>query len=146
MVDLPAPIMPTSTTERFPSAATMAASWGALAMAGKMVSDIKNTCKISERQGIAEVCRIPVTYTTPSASVASTSCSLYPDRVTAPGGTNRPISPPSSLIMPSLFRFLTVVAVIVGVVYGVIFALANFVNPKPRDMTVTIQPDKFLKK
>lgn len=48
--------------------------------------------------------------------------------------------------MPSLFRFLTVVAVIVGVVYGVIFALANFVNPKPREMTVTIPPDKFQKK
>jgi hypothetical protein len=48
--------------------------------------------------------------------------------------------------MPSLFRFLTVVGVIAGIVYGVIFALANFVNPKPREMTVTIQPDKFLKK
>jgi hypothetical protein len=24
--------------------------------------------------------------------------------------------------------------------------LANFVNPKPREMTVTIPPDKFLKK
>ena len=48
--------------------------------------------------------------------------------------------------MPSLFRFLLAVAVIVGVVYGAIFALANFVNPKPREMTVTIPPDKFLKK
>jgi hypothetical protein len=48
--------------------------------------------------------------------------------------------------MPSLFRFLTVLAVIVGIVYGVIFALANFVHPKPREMTVTIPPDKFLKK
>ena len=48
--------------------------------------------------------------------------------------------------MPSLFRFLTVVAVIGGVIYGAIFALANFVNPRPRDMTVTVQPDKFLKK
>ncbi len=48
--------------------------------------------------------------------------------------------------MPSLFRFLTVVAVIVGVVYGAIFALANFVNPKPREMTVTIPPDKVQKK
>jgi hypothetical protein len=48
--------------------------------------------------------------------------------------------------MPSLFRFLTVVAVIVGVIYGVLFALANFVNPQPREMTQTIQPDKFLKK
>jgi hypothetical protein len=48
--------------------------------------------------------------------------------------------------MPSLFRFLTVVAVIVGVAYGAMFALANFVTPKPREMTLTIQPDKFLKK
>ena len=48
--------------------------------------------------------------------------------------------------MPSLFRFLTAVAVIVGIVYGAIFALANFVTPKSREMTVTIPPDKFLKK
>jgi hypothetical protein len=48
--------------------------------------------------------------------------------------------------MPSLLRFLTVVAVICGVIYGAIFALANFVNPKPREMTVTIPADKFLKK
>jgi xanthosine utilization system XapX-like protein len=48
--------------------------------------------------------------------------------------------------MPSLFRFLTVLAVIAGLLYGVIFALANFVNPKPREMTVTIPSDRFLKK
>jgi hypothetical protein len=48
--------------------------------------------------------------------------------------------------MPSLFRFLTVVAVIAGVIYGAIFALANFVTPKPREMTVTIPADKFIKK
>ena len=48
--------------------------------------------------------------------------------------------------MPSLFRFLTVVAVIGAIVYGVIFALANFVNPKTREMTVTIPADRFLKK
>ena len=48
--------------------------------------------------------------------------------------------------MPSLFRFLTVLAIICGIVYGAIFALANFVNPKSREMTVTIPADKFLKK
>ena len=48
--------------------------------------------------------------------------------------------------MPSLFRFLTVVAMIVGVFYGAIFALANYVNPKPREMTINVHPDKFLKK
>jgi len=48
--------------------------------------------------------------------------------------------------MPSLFRFLTVVAILVGIVYGVVFTLANFVQPKPREMSVTIPPDRFLKK
>jgi hypothetical protein len=48
--------------------------------------------------------------------------------------------------MPSLFRFLTVVAVIGGIIYGMVFALANWVNPKPREMTVTIPADRFLKK
>ena len=48
--------------------------------------------------------------------------------------------------MPSLFRFLTIVGIIAGIGYGALFALANFVNPKPREMTVTIPPDRFLKK
>ncbi len=48
--------------------------------------------------------------------------------------------------MPTLFRFLSVVAVIGAIMYGTIFALANFVNPKPREMTVSIPADKFLKK
>ncbi len=48
--------------------------------------------------------------------------------------------------MPSLFRFLTVVGIIGGLIYAGIFALANFVNPKPREMTINVPPDKFLKK
>ncbi|MES2751002.1 MAG: histidine kinase [Pseudomonadota bacterium] len=48
--------------------------------------------------------------------------------------------------MPSLLRFLIVVAVLGGLIYGGIFALANFVNPKPREMTISVPPDKFLKK
>jgi hypothetical protein len=48
--------------------------------------------------------------------------------------------------MPSLFRFLTVLAAIAGIVYGAMFALANFVTPKPREMSVTIPQDKFLKR
>jgi xanthosine utilization system XapX-like protein len=39
-----------------------------------------------------------------------------------------------------------VLAMICGIVYGAIFALANFVSPKPREMTFTIGQDKFLKK
>jgi hypothetical protein len=48
--------------------------------------------------------------------------------------------------MPSLFRFLLVVGIIGGVVYGGIYALATFVNPKPREITVTVPPDKFLRR
>ena len=48
--------------------------------------------------------------------------------------------------MPSLFRFLTALAVIAAMAYGAMYALANFVTPKPREMTVTIPQDKFLKR
>ena len=48
--------------------------------------------------------------------------------------------------MPSLFRFLTVVAVICGLIYGAIFALANFVPLKQREITVTVPPQNFLKR
>ena len=40
--------------------------------------------------------------------------------------------------MPSLIRFLTFVGVLVAVGFGAIYALATFVTPRPREMTVTI--------
>ena len=47
--------------------------------------------------------------------------------------------------MPSLFRFLFVVAVLAGAVYGGVYALAHFVQPTPREITVSVPPDKFFK-
>jgi hypothetical protein len=47
--------------------------------------------------------------------------------------------------MPSLFRFLLVVGLLTGLGYAAVFALANFVQLKPREISVTITPDKFLK-
>lgn len=47
--------------------------------------------------------------------------------------------------MPSLFRFLIFAGILVGLVYVGIFALANFVKVQPREITVTIPPDKFVK-
>ena len=47
--------------------------------------------------------------------------------------------------MPSLFRFLTVVAVLGGLLYAGMFALATWFNPKPREITVSVPPDKFAK-
>ncbi|MGA2941275.1 MAG: histidine kinase [Xanthobacteraceae bacterium] len=47
--------------------------------------------------------------------------------------------------MPSLLRFLAVVAIICAVAYGGLYALAHFVQPKSREISVTIPPDKFFK-
>jgi hypothetical protein len=47
--------------------------------------------------------------------------------------------------MPSLIRLLVVVGVIFGLVYGAMYALATMVDPKTREMVVTVPPDRFVK-
>lgn len=47
--------------------------------------------------------------------------------------------------MPSLFRFLVLLGLLGGIGYVAIFSLATFVQLKPREIVVTIPPDKFLK-
>jgi uncharacterized membrane protein len=47
--------------------------------------------------------------------------------------------------MPSLLRFLAVIGIIAGIGYGIIFALAFLVDPKPREISVTVPPDRFYK-
>jgi bacteriorhodopsin len=49
------------------------------------------------------------------------------------------------LLMPSLFRFLIFLGLLVGLGYGAVFSLATFVKYQPREIIVTIPPDKFLK-
>ena len=48
--------------------------------------------------------------------------------------------------MPSLLRLLTVIGIIIALGYGVVYALATFVSPKPREITVTVSPDKFIRR
>ena len=45
--------------------------------------------------------------------------------------------------MPSLIRFIVFCGVIVGAVYGGMYALATFVEPNPREMTVKIPSKKI---
>ena len=45
--------------------------------------------------------------------------------------------------MPTLFRFLIIVAVLGGCVYGGLFALANFVEPQKREMTIRVPSDRL---
>jgi hypothetical protein len=47
--------------------------------------------------------------------------------------------------MPTLFRFLLVIGVLGGLLYAGVFWLSRFVDPQPREMTVTIPPDKLFK-
>ena len=47
--------------------------------------------------------------------------------------------------MPSLFRFLLFLGILSGLAYGAVFALARFVDPKPREITFTVPNDKFFK-
>jgi hypothetical protein len=47
--------------------------------------------------------------------------------------------------MPSLLRLLTVLAILCALVYAGLYSLANFVQPKPREISVTISPTKFFK-
>jgi hypothetical protein len=47
--------------------------------------------------------------------------------------------------MPTLFRFLGIVAVLLALGYGALFALASFVEPTSREMTVTIPRDVLTK-
>ncbi len=48
--------------------------------------------------------------------------------------------------MPTLFRFVVTLAVIAGIVYGAMFALVMFVNPKQAELSVRIPPEKLAPK
>lgn len=45
--------------------------------------------------------------------------------------------------MPTLFRFLVLVAVIGGLAYAAMWALATFIEPQPREITVTIPASRL---
>ncbi len=45
--------------------------------------------------------------------------------------------------MPTLFRLLTVILVLVGIAYGAMYALVIFVKPNTGEMTVRIPPEKL---
>jgi hypothetical protein len=48
--------------------------------------------------------------------------------------------------MPSLFRVVVVVGILGAVGYVALYLLANFVDPKTREMSVAVPPDHFVKR
>ena len=47
--------------------------------------------------------------------------------------------------MPTLFRLLFIIAVIVGLVYGGMIALVTYVHVQPREITETVPASKLEK-
>jgi hypothetical protein len=47
--------------------------------------------------------------------------------------------------VPSLFRFVVIVAVLAGLAYAAMLALVTFVEPQQRDMSQTIPASRFNK-
>jgi hypothetical protein len=47
--------------------------------------------------------------------------------------------------LPSLIRFLVLVAALVALVYGAMIAVVQFVTPQPREMTYTIPAQRLNK-
>jgi hypothetical protein len=45
--------------------------------------------------------------------------------------------------VPTLLRFLVVIAVLAGLAYAAMFALATLVEPEPREMTSTIPASRL---
>jgi hypothetical protein len=45
--------------------------------------------------------------------------------------------------MPTLFRLLTILAIMAGLVYGSMYALVLYVEPKKGEMTVRIPPERL---
>jgi hypothetical protein len=45
--------------------------------------------------------------------------------------------------MPTLFRLLVFIAIIIGLVYGAMFALVTFVEPRKGEMTERIAPERL---
>lgn len=45
--------------------------------------------------------------------------------------------------MPTLFRFVTTLAILAGLAYGAMYALAVMVEPKTGEMTIRIPPERL---
>jgi xanthosine utilization system XapX-like protein len=47
--------------------------------------------------------------------------------------------------MPTIFRFALICAVVAGVAYAALYALATVLEPAPREITVVVPPSRYAK-
>ena len=48
--------------------------------------------------------------------------------------------------MPTLLRLILVLGFLSGIAYGAVLTLATFVDPKPREMTISIPSERLNKR
>jgi hypothetical protein len=89
------------------------------------------------------VCRQAYTATTQRLPVWPERVGLWSPRQSAAKGRFGRSRTVEFQAMPSLIRLLMVVGLLGGAAYGAMFALANFVQPKQREMTITIPQQKL---
>src|SRR5262245_57271341 len=123
---LPAPIRPTKTTDRPPRCCNTSAerSVGRICVTVIGRIDMKSRCASSADA----IRRTPLELT---GFPSHNGTGQYEDRQPRP--------------MPTLFRLLVVLGVIVALVYGTMFALVTYVEPKKGEMTVRIPVEKLNK-
>jgi hypothetical protein len=46
--------------------------------------------------------------------------------------------------VPTLFRFLAVLVILAGIGFAAVYALATYVQPQPREISVTVPSAKLL--
>lgn len=47
--------------------------------------------------------------------------------------------------MPTLTRYLFVVALLAAGLYGIVYALGTYVEPTPRQITIRLPPDRLFR-
>lgn len=47
--------------------------------------------------------------------------------------------------MPTIFRFAILCAIVAGVCYAALFALATLLEPAPSEVVVTVPPSRYAK-
>jgi hypothetical protein len=81
----------------------------------------------------------------PTRAMSGTTCHADPNMIVLGPPCRHQWDEPERLTMPSLLRLLAIIVVLCALVYGGLYSLAHFVQPKPREITVSIPPDKFFK-
>lgn len=56
---------------------------------------------------------------------------------------HRPATRTRTQAVPTLFRFLAVLVILAGVGFAAVYALATFVQPTPREISVTVPAAKL---